>query len=56
MRVLTQAGALLGFAPRFTAHDIGFASLEKHATTFTDAVFEAARDADGVILGPRFAQ
>ena len=52
VRVLTHAGQLTGFEPAFTSHDIGFASLKQHGTTFTDAVFKAARAADGVILGP----
>jgi isocitrate/isopropylmalate dehydrogenase len=52
VEVVTAAAKLTGFTPEFTYADIGFASLALHGTTFTDAVFEAARDADGVILGP----
>ena len=36
----------------FEHHDIGFATLNTVGTTLTDAVVEAARAADGVILGP----
>ena len=32
--------------------EIGFPALERSGTTIPDAVIEAARDADGVILGP----
>jgi isocitrate/isopropylmalate dehydrogenase len=52
VEVVTAAAAIAGFKPDFSDADIGFASLEKHGTTFTDDVFALARDADGVILGP----
>jgi 3-isopropylmalate dehydrogenase len=52
VQVVTAAAAVAGFTPAFSYADIGFASLEKHGTTFTDDVFAQARDADGVILGP----
>jgi isocitrate/isopropylmalate dehydrogenase len=52
IEVVTEAARLSGITPDFAYADIGFASLEKHGTTFTDEVFAAARDADGVILGP----
>jgi 3-isopropylmalate dehydrogenase len=37
-----------------TFHDlvVGFAAHRQHGTTFPDAVFDAARRADGVLLGP----
>ncbi len=50
--VLRHVAGLVGFDPVFSYAEIGFASLAKEGTTFTDAVFEAARRADGVILGP----
>jgi isocitrate/isopropylmalate dehydrogenase len=50
--VVTAVAAIAGFKPEFSYADIGFASLKLHGTTFTDDVFAAARDADGVILGP----
>ena len=50
--VVTAAAGIAGFTPEFTYAEIGFASLHTSGTTFTDAVFEQARDADGVILGP----
>jgi 3-isopropylmalate dehydrogenase len=37
---------------RFDTHEIGFASLKKKGTTFPDAVLEACRAADGILLGP----
>jgi 3-isopropylmalate dehydrogenase len=36
----------------FQSADIGFAAHRKHGTTFPDAVLEAAKNADGVLLGP----
>lgn len=50
--VLTALSERLSVDLGFTEADIGFASLTRHRTTFTDAVFEAARDSDGTILGP----
>jgi 3-isopropylmalate dehydrogenase len=52
VEVVKAAAAIAGFSPAFSTADIGFASLHQHGTTFTDDVFAAARDADGVILGP----
>jgi 3-isopropylmalate dehydrogenase len=36
----------------FHAVDIGFTAHRQHGTTFPDAVLDAARSADGVLLGP----
>jgi isocitrate/isopropylmalate dehydrogenase len=52
LAVLDAVSRLSGFAIAYEAADIGFAALDKLGTTFPDAVFEAARRADGVILGP----
>lgn len=52
VRVLQETARIFDLTLRFDTMDIGFASLDKHGTTFTDAVFEAAKKADGVILGP----
>jgi isocitrate/isopropylmalate dehydrogenase len=52
VEVVTAALARTGTAAQFSYADIGFVSLKAHGTTFTDAVFAQARDADGVILGP----
>ena len=52
VEAVTAAAAIAGFKPEFSYFDIGFASLKQHGTTFTDDVFAASRDADGVILGP----
>lgn len=50
--VLARADALfsLGFAYEYA--DIGFAALKATGTTFPSQVLEAARAADGVVLGP----
>ncbi len=52
IEVLTVLGDQLSLDLTFEAHTIGLASLEAHGTTLTDAVVNACRDADGVILGP----
>ena len=52
VEVVTAAAKAAGFKPEFSYADIGFASLKQHGTTFTDAVFDLAKAADGVILGP----
>ncbi|MGI4946386.1 MAG: isocitrate/isopropylmalate dehydrogenase family protein [Janthinobacterium lividum] len=52
VEVVTATLARTGSAVHFDTAEIGFASLKANGTTFTDAVFAAARDADGVILGP----
>lgn len=52
IEVVRAAAARVGLTLDFAYADIGFASLERHGTTFTDAVFDAAKAADGVILGP----
>ncbi len=50
--VLEAAARTFGFELALEHAKIGFASLHESGTTFPDAVFEAARAADGVILGP----
>jgi len=52
LAVLERANAAFGLGLEWQAMDIGFASLERHGSTFPDAVLEAAREAPGVILGP----
>ncbi len=52
LEVLRAADAAFGLGLQFTPVMIGHASLRTHGTTLTDAAFEAACDADGVILGP----
>ena len=47
-----EAGRLLDLPFAFGEAEIGFAALEASGTTFPEAVFEAARQADGVVLGP----
>lgn len=50
--VVTAAAKRTGCDVSFSYADIGFVSLKAHGTTFTDDVFEQARNAGGVILGP----
>jgi len=50
--VLRVADRAFGLALRFTPVTIGQASLRANGTTLTEAAFEAAREADGVVLGP----
>ncbi len=50
--VVQAVAKIAGFDPVFSYADIGWASHAAHGTTFTDAVFEQAKGADGVILGP----
>jgi isocitrate/isopropylmalate dehydrogenase len=52
LAVLRIADRVFGLDLRFTPVTIGHASLRSHGTTLTESAFEAARDADGVILGP----
>lgn len=51
-QVLTAADAHFGLGLNFSSAEIGFPALEKAGTTIPDAVIEAARAADGVLLGP----
>ncbi|MEM6974639.1 MAG: isocitrate/isopropylmalate dehydrogenase family protein [Pseudomonadota bacterium] len=51
-RVVQAACDQAGCAIAFEQADIGFAALETTGTTFPDSVLEAAKAADGVILGP----
>jgi len=50
--VLKVADRAFGLGLHFTPVVIGQASLRANGTTLTEDAFEAARDADGVILGP----
>jgi 3-isopropylmalate dehydrogenase len=50
--VLREADRLFGLALSFTTASVGFTALRECGTTFPTAAYEAARDADGVILGP----
>jgi 3-isopropylmalate dehydrogenase len=51
-RVLVRVDMDFGLGLKFTSLPIGFATLEKTGTTFPPATLEAARGADGTILGP----
>ena len=50
--VLERAAGVFGLRFEFSTAAIGFAALKTGGTTFPDRVFEAAKAADGVILGP----
>jgi 3-isopropylmalate dehydrogenase len=50
--VLAAADAAFGLGLELSRRDIGFATLAPLGTTIPDAVVEAAKAADGVILGP----
>ena len=50
--VLRHVDALFGLGLAFTSADIGFTSLKASGSTFTKSVLDAAREADGIVLGP----
>jgi 3-isopropylmalate dehydrogenase len=50
--VLREADRLFGLELSFATASVGFTALREHGTTFPTAAYEAARAADGVILGP----
>lgn len=51
-RVLDAVAASQGLELAYETGEIGFTALEKAGSTFPDAVYERARAADGIILGP----
>jgi isocitrate/isopropylmalate dehydrogenase len=52
LAVLRAADRRFGLRLSFTATAVGFPALRECGTTFPQAAYEAARAADGVILGP----
>lgn len=52
LTVLQAADERFGLGVRTTTHEVGFASLSSAGTTLPGAVLDAARAADGIILGP----
>jgi 3-isopropylmalate dehydrogenase len=52
LRVLAAVTRRFGLTFGFEHAAIGFAALKASGTTFPDAAFEQARQADGVLLGP----
>ena len=52
LQVLREADRLLGLDLSYEEATIGLDALKTYGTTFPEASFEAARRADGVILGP----
>ncbi len=51
-QVLQRVSALYDLKLRYRWEVIGFQSLEEHGTTLTEETLQAARSADGTILGP----
>ena len=51
-QVLEATDARFGLGLRLEERAIGFAALEAEGTTIPDAVIDAARAADGIVLGP----
>ena len=52
LQVLREVDRLLSLNLSFEDVTIGLAALKAHGTTLPDVSFEAAKRADGVILGP----
>jgi isocitrate/isopropylmalate dehydrogenase len=52
LHVLREVDRLLSLGLSFEEVPIGFEALKTHGTTLPDSCFEAAKRADGVILGP----
>jgi 3-isopropylmalate dehydrogenase len=52
LRVLDTVAGVYDLPIHYDYRPIGFASLKANGSTFTDDVTEAARQADGVVLGP----
>ena len=52
LEVLQHVDEKFSLGLRLEKQDIGLASLKRAGTTFPDAVLEACRAADGIILGP----
>jgi 3-isopropylmalate dehydrogenase len=50
--ILHEADRRFGLGLSFATASVGFTALREHGTTFPTAAYEAARAADGVILGP----
>ena len=50
--VLEQVDARFKLGLAFDEHTVGHASLARSGTTFPDAVLEACRASDGIVLGP----
>jgi 3-isopropylmalate dehydrogenase len=52
LEVLSAANTALSLRLAFERADIGLAALRAHGTTLPASVVQAAKDADGIILGP----
>ncbi len=52
LQVLAEADRKLGLGLEFENVPVGLEALEGHGSTLPDFVFEAAKQADGIILGP----
>src|ERR1700723_1011516 len=52
VRVMTRANEAFGLGMEFSYMPIGFAAMDKSKTTFPKETLEAAKRADGTVLGP----
>ncbi|HEY0525904.1 MAG TPA: isocitrate/isopropylmalate family dehydrogenase [Stellaceae bacterium] len=52
VRVLQVVNKRLSLGLTFETHEIGLSRIKKDGSTFPNEVLEAAREADGIILGP----
>ncbi len=52
VRVMTRANEAFGLGMEFSYMPIGFAAMAKSKTTFPQETLEAAKRADGTVLGP----
>jgi isocitrate/isopropylmalate dehydrogenase len=52
VRVMTRANDVFGLGMKFSSMPIGFAAMDKSKTTFPKETLEAAKRADGTVLGP----
>jgi 3-isopropylmalate dehydrogenase len=52
LAVLRAAGERFQLDLALTEEDVGHASLQRHGTTVRDELLDAARAADGLVLGP----
>src|ERR1700722_15732637 len=52
LSVLNAVNSAFGLGLQFETHQIGLVRLKAEGSTFPDSVLKAAREADGIILGP----
>lgn len=52
VRVMTRTNDVFGLGMKFSSMPIGFAAMDKSKTTFPKETLDAAKRADGTVLGP----